>query len=206
LPDLRGVHLFPDCGHWTQQERPQAVNDHLLTWLRGLAALAMSTQAGRAQDATRFAPLGAERGRGVNRRSNLNPFLAQDNAVQRRKVGSVWRHHHRRQLSPPPTCGRSIDAAAASANSMATADRRFAATNGQYRVPDERRLHHRKRAIGSHSPTATWSTVRAMRQASLCTRLFYLAEGVVKRPAISCLAGFCDYMTTGQRGLIGKSI
>jgi pimeloyl-ACP methyl ester carboxylesterase len=36
LPDLRGLHLLPRCGHWTQQERPQAVNDHLLTWLRGL--------------------------------------------------------------------------------------------------------------------------------------------------------------------------
>jgi pimeloyl-ACP methyl ester carboxylesterase len=36
LPDLRGLHLLPGCGHWTQQERPQAVNDHLLTWLRGL--------------------------------------------------------------------------------------------------------------------------------------------------------------------------
>jgi pimeloyl-ACP methyl ester carboxylesterase len=36
LPDLRGLHLLPGCGHWTQQERPQVVNDHLLTWLRGL--------------------------------------------------------------------------------------------------------------------------------------------------------------------------
>jgi len=36
LPDLRGLHLLPGCGHWTQQERPQAVNDHLLAWLRGL--------------------------------------------------------------------------------------------------------------------------------------------------------------------------
>ena len=36
LPDLRGLHLLPGCGHWTQQERPQAVNDHLLTWLHGL--------------------------------------------------------------------------------------------------------------------------------------------------------------------------
>ena len=33
---LRGLHRLPGCGHWTQQERPQAVNDHLLTWLRGL--------------------------------------------------------------------------------------------------------------------------------------------------------------------------
>jgi pimeloyl-ACP methyl ester carboxylesterase len=36
LPGLRGLHRLPGCGHWTQQERPQAVNDHLLTWLRGL--------------------------------------------------------------------------------------------------------------------------------------------------------------------------
>ena len=36
LPDLQGLHLLPGCGHWTQQERPQQVNDHLLTWLREL--------------------------------------------------------------------------------------------------------------------------------------------------------------------------
>jgi pimeloyl-ACP methyl ester carboxylesterase len=36
LLGLRGLHLLPGCGHWTQQERPQAVNDQLLTWLRGL--------------------------------------------------------------------------------------------------------------------------------------------------------------------------
>jgi pimeloyl-ACP methyl ester carboxylesterase len=26
LPDLRGVTVLPDCGHWTQQERPEEVN------------------------------------------------------------------------------------------------------------------------------------------------------------------------------------
>src|SRR5260221_11187980 len=36
LPNLRDLHLIPGCGHWAQQERPQAVNDHLLTWLRRL--------------------------------------------------------------------------------------------------------------------------------------------------------------------------
>ena len=36
LAGLRGLHQLPGCGHWTQQERPQAVNNHLLTWLRGL--------------------------------------------------------------------------------------------------------------------------------------------------------------------------
>lgn len=33
LPDLRGVHLIPGCGHWTQQEAPDAVNTALLDWL-----------------------------------------------------------------------------------------------------------------------------------------------------------------------------
>ena len=36
LPDLRGAHLLPGCGHWTQQERPEAVNALLLDWLAGL--------------------------------------------------------------------------------------------------------------------------------------------------------------------------
>ncbi|MEN9316134.1 MAG: hypothetical protein RIS35_2527 [Pseudomonadota bacterium] len=36
LPGLRGVHLLPGIGHWTQQEAPEAVNRLLLEWLRGL--------------------------------------------------------------------------------------------------------------------------------------------------------------------------
>lgn len=36
LPNLQGLHLLPGCGHWTQQERPQAVNGLLETWLAGL--------------------------------------------------------------------------------------------------------------------------------------------------------------------------
>ncbi len=34
--DLRGVHLIPDTGHWTQQERPDAVNRLLVEFLEGL--------------------------------------------------------------------------------------------------------------------------------------------------------------------------
>lgn len=36
LPDLRGAHLLPGIGHWTQQEAPEAVNRLLLAWLRGI--------------------------------------------------------------------------------------------------------------------------------------------------------------------------
>ncbi len=36
LPGLRGAHLLPGIGHWTQQEAPAAVNALLLPWLRGL--------------------------------------------------------------------------------------------------------------------------------------------------------------------------
>ena len=36
LPDLRGAHILPGCGHWTQQERPEEVNDLLLPWLASL--------------------------------------------------------------------------------------------------------------------------------------------------------------------------
>ena len=36
LTDLRGADMLPGCGHWTQQERPEAVNARLLAWLRGL--------------------------------------------------------------------------------------------------------------------------------------------------------------------------
>lgn len=36
LPDLRGHHMLEGCGHWTQQERPEEVNDLLLGWLASL--------------------------------------------------------------------------------------------------------------------------------------------------------------------------
>ena len=34
VPKLRRIVLLPDCGHWTQQERPGDVNDELLDFLR----------------------------------------------------------------------------------------------------------------------------------------------------------------------------
>lgn len=34
--DLRGRHLVPGAGHWVQQEQPQAVNELLLAFLKGL--------------------------------------------------------------------------------------------------------------------------------------------------------------------------
>lgn len=36
VPGLRRQVLLPDCGHWTQQERPAEVNAELLAFLRGL--------------------------------------------------------------------------------------------------------------------------------------------------------------------------
>ncbi|MCL6646089.1 MAG: alpha/beta hydrolase [Dehalococcoidia bacterium] len=36
VPNLRGVHLLPGCGHWTQQERPAEVNRLLVDFLRSL--------------------------------------------------------------------------------------------------------------------------------------------------------------------------
>jgi pimeloyl-ACP methyl ester carboxylesterase len=36
LPGLRGAHVLPGIGHWTQQEAPEAVNRLLLEWLRGV--------------------------------------------------------------------------------------------------------------------------------------------------------------------------
>lgn len=36
LPDLRAVHVLPNCGHWTQQERPMEVSDILVSWLQTL--------------------------------------------------------------------------------------------------------------------------------------------------------------------------
>jgi pimeloyl-ACP methyl ester carboxylesterase len=36
--DLRGVHVLPGCGHWTQQERPAEVTRLLVDWLKGLPA------------------------------------------------------------------------------------------------------------------------------------------------------------------------
>jgi pimeloyl-ACP methyl ester carboxylesterase len=37
VTDLRGVHVLPGCGHWTQQERPAEVTDLLVAWLKGLS-------------------------------------------------------------------------------------------------------------------------------------------------------------------------
>ncbi|MEV5848464.1 alpha/beta hydrolase [Streptomyces sp. NPDC051985] len=36
VPDLRGSVILADCGHWIQQERPEAVNRELLGFLGGL--------------------------------------------------------------------------------------------------------------------------------------------------------------------------
>jgi len=36
MTDLRGADILPGCGHWTQQERPAAVNERLVGWLKGL--------------------------------------------------------------------------------------------------------------------------------------------------------------------------
>ena len=32
VPNLEKVTI-PDCGHWTQQEKPEELNDILVTWL-----------------------------------------------------------------------------------------------------------------------------------------------------------------------------
>jgi pimeloyl-ACP methyl ester carboxylesterase len=36
VPQLRQTILLPGCGHWTQQERPEAVNAAMIDFLRGL--------------------------------------------------------------------------------------------------------------------------------------------------------------------------
>lgn len=36
LTRLQGAHLIDGCGHWTQQERPEAVTKLLIDWLKGL--------------------------------------------------------------------------------------------------------------------------------------------------------------------------
>ena len=36
VPNLRKLVVLPGCGHWTQQERPEAVNTELITFLNGL--------------------------------------------------------------------------------------------------------------------------------------------------------------------------
>ncbi|MEV6112752.1 alpha/beta hydrolase [Streptomyces sp. NPDC052109] len=36
VPHLRGAVEVPECGHWSQQERPHVVTDALLEFLRGL--------------------------------------------------------------------------------------------------------------------------------------------------------------------------
>jgi pimeloyl-ACP methyl ester carboxylesterase len=36
VPNLRETIILPECGHWTQQERPKEVNAALIEFLRSL--------------------------------------------------------------------------------------------------------------------------------------------------------------------------
>ena len=36
VPQLREKILLPDCGHWTQQERPEEINAALIRFLKEL--------------------------------------------------------------------------------------------------------------------------------------------------------------------------
>ena len=36
LKDLRGSVIIPDCGHWIQQEKPEAVNLEIMKFLKSL--------------------------------------------------------------------------------------------------------------------------------------------------------------------------
>jgi pimeloyl-ACP methyl ester carboxylesterase len=36
LPALTRCEILPGCGHWTQQERPEATNELLIEFLRGI--------------------------------------------------------------------------------------------------------------------------------------------------------------------------
>jgi epoxide hydrolase A/B len=38
LPDLRGSHILPECGHWVQQERADEVSRLLVDWLTSLGS------------------------------------------------------------------------------------------------------------------------------------------------------------------------
>ncbi|GAA2435757.1 alpha/beta hydrolase [Actinomadura vinacea] len=47
LPGLDSSHILDGCGHWVQQERPDAVNEILTDWLRRRAPLTRSSRAPR---------------------------------------------------------------------------------------------------------------------------------------------------------------
>ena len=34
VPQLRRTLIIPECGHWTQQEKPEEVNEALISFLR----------------------------------------------------------------------------------------------------------------------------------------------------------------------------
>ena len=36
VPKLQQTVILPDCGHWTQQERPKEVNDAMIAFLNTL--------------------------------------------------------------------------------------------------------------------------------------------------------------------------
>ena len=37
VPLLQQTILFPGCGHWTQQERPDEINDAIIGFLQSIA-------------------------------------------------------------------------------------------------------------------------------------------------------------------------
>jgi pimeloyl-ACP methyl ester carboxylesterase len=41
LPELRGSHVLPGCGHWVQQERAEEVNELLVGWLSSVGREAL---------------------------------------------------------------------------------------------------------------------------------------------------------------------
>ena len=39
VPKLQKTIMLPDCGHWTQQEKPHEVNSAIIAFLQGLNVL-----------------------------------------------------------------------------------------------------------------------------------------------------------------------
>jgi pimeloyl-ACP methyl ester carboxylesterase len=36
MPNLKATHIVPGAGHWVQQQQPDAVNEMLIGFLRGI--------------------------------------------------------------------------------------------------------------------------------------------------------------------------
>ncbi len=105
VPRLHRTVMLSGCGHWTQQERPQAVNDALLEFLQVVRAAEAAPTCAVQLKAVQRPP--ASRLSLTNARPAITASLSASCASRCGSASSfiiVWK---RRSIMPPRSCGGS---------------------------------------------------------------------------------------------------